>query len=302
MPESKFIDDLKLHIEQLTKKSFFKNNFSNAIFYSLFNYGKCFRSKLLFRVARDRGIKPDQNLLNLAAFLEIHHCYTLIHDDLPCMDDDDIRRGKPTSHKKFNESIAVLAGDSLMQFSYSTLSKLEFKRSIITQIEQAAYWATGAKGLLLGQYLDLNEKKLSIEQIWRIHELKTARLIQLPFIWTAAINDELNFKNLKINLRIGSLLGILFQILDDLEECSEKDITSLKHEQEINLFQQKFVKETLNKLNQLIERVKQNFSQEKFPISYPMIESYISSKVNQRIEQKIKKEEISEALKLLKTF
>lgn len=302
MSESKFIDEVKQHIQQLTTHSFFMNDFSQAVFYSLFNYGKCFRSRLLFRVAKDKDISPDQNLLNLAAFLEIHHCYTLIHDDLPCMDDDEYRRGKLTSHKKFNESIAVLAGDSLLQFSFEVLTNLELEKSIQKQIEKVTFWATGAKGLLLGQYLDLNEKKTTIEQIWRIHELKTARLIQLPFFWTSLIKNELSYEGLKTNLRIGSILGILFQILDDFEECTESDIQSFKHEEEINLFQDKFAKQTLTKLNQLLQNLKQNFTPDKFPQTYSMIEKYVFSKVNPEIDNKVNDSILCEAISLFKTF
>lgn len=204
------------------------NDFKEVLKYSLLPPGKLFRPMLSYHLAHDLGeITTHHN--SFAQALEIHHTYTLIHDDLPAMDDDDMRRGRPSSHKQFNQWKAILAGDSLLCLSFELIAQIEHPdlREIFNTFSQY----TGGNGLILGQFLDLNNDNQNLEALLKIHELKTAKLIQLALIGPAIISNRAEI--LPELETLGKNLGINFQLLDDLcEFCDELN----EHEKEINPF------------------------------------------------------------------
>ena len=188
-----------------------------AMRYSIFAGGKRIRPLLCLEAAKACG-GSEQNALDAACALETLHTYTLIHDDLPCMDNDDLRRGKPTNHKVYGEGIAVLAGDALLTETFAMLARVP---------ENAAYGVrdyvaemasqTGSLRLIGGQVLDLEGegRPLTIEEIRAIHLGKTAALIMAAVRlggMTAGCTDE----QLKALTEYGRNLGLAFQIIDDI--------------------------------------------------------------------------------------
>lgn len=224
---AKITSNLTRHLRQCG----YQNHFSEVLNYAVMPPGKLFRPTLVHMTAKDLGITESENLALIASAIEVHHAYTLIHDDLPCMDDDDIRRGKPSTHKKYGEDLGVLAGDALNNMSFQLLSKIDHPN--LRKILQFFTWATGAKGLIQGQVWDLDESEKSFEQILRIHELKTARLIQSSLILPALLGNSSNM-DLKKLFQLGKAAGITFQLIDDFNERIEKADDS--HEKLINPF------------------------------------------------------------------
>ncbi|MEC8624141.1 MAG: polyprenyl synthetase family protein [Bdellovibrionota bacterium] len=229
--------NLKEHLRQCIPNQLMKDVYE----YCVLPPGKLFRPKLVYAIAKDlskeANLQVTQNHQYLASFVEVHHAYTLVHDDLPCMDDDDFRRNKPSAHKAYGEWKALLAGDGLLNISYELLSKvysphLNLILKIITR-------CLGPKGLIQGQVLDLSHETLkSFDSIKEVHELKTARLIQVALLTSYLViespKDNLSFKyriSLEL-LKLGKAMGLAFQFIDDLSELTSENLT--KHELEIN--------------------------------------------------------------------
>ena len=189
--------------------------------YALFPTGKLFRPKLVWAVALDGGgLTPNHRLF--ATSLELHHAYTLLHDDLPCMDDDDTRRGKPSTHLYFNEWKALLAGDGLINLGYRVLGEIDHAQSRL--LLKIFSHCLGPKGLILGQYRDLlRTPQEPLDKILEIGALKTAKLIQCALVGSTLLNDRTTFRVLLDEARLGFYLGVLFQLLDDLSECIHED-------------------------------------------------------------------------------
>lgn len=202
--------------------------------YAVFPAGKLFRPRIVEALALDLGEGMKKHHNHLANALELHHAYTLVHDDLPSMDNDLIRRGKPSTHAAFGEWKAVLAGDALLISSFEELLKMNHPKAI--QLHRLFTWATGAKGLISGQFLDLKAQgKASFQEILRIHELKTARLIQVATLGSYILaTDKTEWRSFIEYLRLGREIGVSFQLLDDLNELTDKHVS--EHEKEINPF------------------------------------------------------------------
>lgn len=233
-----------------------------AYFYACLPAGKLFRPKLAIGVFESQDQKldvtkelsdPRSALSLLCSAIEIHHAYTLVHDDLPAMDDDDMRRGKLSTHKKFGHWQAILVGDGLLNISYALLATIPHKHS--SNLIRLSGKMLGPKGLIHGQVLDLShEMNLSFQQCRETHFNKTARLIQFSMLGAELIKQEQNpsIKLWKKWLRFGESLGLLFQFLDDLTELSEKKLSA--HEGEINpwiSFWTETLDETVKQLDQL---------------------------------------------------
>ena len=198
-----------------------KTSLISPMKYGLFPGGKQIRSKLLIDVGKIFSI-DYKTLLHVSAAVECIHAYSLIHDDLPCMDDDILRRGKLTVHKKFSESTAILAGNSLLTISFEILSSNNFnvssdvKNELIHSISRCA----GHSGVAGGQHLDLEYEKqrVSMLKIIEMQRKKTGMLFEFCCIAPIIINkDKKNFKKFS---SIGSDIGLLFQIADDLIDQS----------------------------------------------------------------------------------
>ena len=206
-----------------------KFNSSNLIVpmkYGLFPGGKKIRSKIIFDVGKIFNVKK-KNLLILAASVEAIHAYSLIHDDLPCMDNDKLRRGKPSTHIKFGESTAILAGNSLLTTAFEILSdeNLKVEDKIKAKLINFLSRCSGQTGIAGGQYLDLSyeKKKVSLQKILDMELKKTGKLFE--FCCVAPLIIKKNKKNLKAFSKIGKDVGLLFQIVDDMIDF--KGITKL---------------------------------------------------------------------------
>ena len=191
--------------------------------YGLFPGGKKIRSKIIFDVGNIFNVK-NKNLLILAASVEAIHAYSLIHDDLPCMDDDKLRRGKPSTHIKFGESTAILAGNSLLTTAFEILSDKNFRveEKIKSKLINFLSRCSGQTGIAGGQYLDLSyeKKKVSLQKILNMELKKTGKLFE--FCCIAPLIIKKNKKNLRSFSKIGKDIGLLFQIVDDLIDFKGK--------------------------------------------------------------------------------
>tara|TARA_B110001452_G_scaffold106818_1_gene88500 strand:+ start:697 stop:1569 length:873 start_codon:yes stop_codon:yes gene_type:complete len=213
----KIADDTNLFLINFIKKQK-KTELVSAMSYSLFPGGKKIRSKVLL----DMGslFKIDyKTLIIIGAAVECIHAYSLIHDDLPCMDNDNMRRGKPSTHIKFGESTAVLAGNSLltMAFEILTNNKLKIKEKIKVDLIKKLSECSGHLGIAGGQYLDLSfeKKKTSRNRIIDMEIKKTGKLFSFCCMAPAIIKKK-SLKEINFFENIGSNIGLLFQIADDL--------------------------------------------------------------------------------------
>lgn len=183
-----------------------------AIRYSVFSGGKRFRAVLCIAANEVFGGNID-NVLPVAAGIELIHTYSLIHDDLPCMDDDDLRRGKPTSHKVFGENIAVLAGDALNALAFDLVARAENPRLI-----RILAGAIGTEGMIGGQVADVESGGLSditVDDVEFIHVRKTAKLISAS-LEMGAVSAGVSPGKLEIIQQFGAMIGLAFQIVDDI--------------------------------------------------------------------------------------
>ena len=208
--------DINFYLKNFLKKQ--KNsNLLVSMKYGLFPGGKKIRSKLLVDVGKIFNIKY-KTLIQIGAAVECIHAYSLIHDDLPCMDDDNIRRGKPTTHRKFGESTAILAGNSLLTISFEILSskRLDLPSNIKNELINLISIYSGHSGVAGGQYLDLDyeKKKVSKYKIIEMQRKKTGMLFQFCCLAPVMISKRQKLFNKFSN--IGSDIGLLFQITDDL--------------------------------------------------------------------------------------
>ena len=189
-----------------------------AMKYGLFPGGKKIRSKVLIDFGSLLSIEY-KTLIAIGASVECIHAYSLIHDDLPCMDNDKIRRGKPSTHIKFGESTAVLAGNSLLTMAFEILSSptLKISEKIKINLIKKLSECSGHLGIAGGQYLDLSyeKKKISKNKIIEMEIKKTGKLFSFCCAVPAIIKNK-NIKEINFFENIGSDIGLLFQIADDL--------------------------------------------------------------------------------------
>ncbi len=209
--------DTNLYLKKLLGK---QNNSKliPAMKYGLFPGGKKIRSKILIDIGSLMSI-DYKILIAIGASVECIHAYSLIHDDLPCMDNDKMRRGKPSSHIKFGESTAVLAGNSLltMAFEILTNSKIKLNERIKINLIKKLSECSGHLGIAGGQYLDLNyeKKRISKKKIIDMEIKKTGKLFSFCCAAPAIIKKK-KLEEIKFFENIGAEIGLLFQIADDL--------------------------------------------------------------------------------------
>ena len=195
-----------------------KTELVRAMEYGLFPGGKKIRSKILLDIGTIFKIEY-KTLITIGAAVECIHAYSLIHDDLPCMDNDKLRRGKPCTHIKFGESTAVLAGNSLLTMAFEILTSSNLSIDIKTKVDlvKKLSKSSGHLGIAGGQYLDLSfeKKKISKSKIIDMEIKKTGKLFSFCCAAPAIIKKR-NNKDIKIFENIGANIGLLFQIADDL--------------------------------------------------------------------------------------
>ena len=214
---NKIAKDTNLFLKRFIKKQK-KSELIIPMQYGLFSGGKKIRSKILVDIGSLFKINY-RTLIIIGSAVECIHAYSLIHDDLPCMDDDSIRRGKPSTHIKFGESTAVLAGNSLLTMAFEILSHKNLnldektKINLINKISESS----GHLGIAGGQYLDLSfeKRKISKKRIIEMEIKKTGKLFSFCCVAPLILKNK-NIKEIKKFENIGSDIGLLFQLADDL--------------------------------------------------------------------------------------
>lgn len=202
----------------------------DAMAYAIKDGGKRVRPALCFFTGKMLGLNEDR-LKEFALATELIHSYSLVHDDLPAMDNDDYRRGKYSTHKKFGEAYGILAGDALLNFAFElVLGKDNFSKEDIEALKILAKFA-GYSGMIGGQVVDLvceNNSNLSEEKLYYIYLNKTAKLIMVPILIASAIEGNTYYQNL---YDYGYHLGVTFQIIDDIldEEGDFKELGKTLH-------------------------------------------------------------------------
>ena len=213
---NKIAEDTNFFIKKFFDKQK-KTELVNPIKYGVLPGGKKIRSKILIDVGKIFNINYNL-LIRIGSAVECIHAYSLIHDDLPCMDDDSIRRGKLSVHKKFGESTAILAGNSLLTIAFEILCSKNLNLSASKRIELIHYIAksSGHSGVAGGQYLDLNyeKKKVTIKKTLNMQIKKTGMLFIFACVAPVIIAGKKNYLNKFYN--IGSDIGLIFQTTDDL--------------------------------------------------------------------------------------
>lgn len=212
--------------------------FWESMAYSLFSEGKRFRPLLSILTARALG-HPPEKVLPLASAVELIHTYSLIHDDLPCMDNDDMRRGRPTNHRVYGEAGALLAGDALLTLAFAVLATSPSPRAA-TAVALLAN-AAGPTGMVGGQALDIETQKPSMELLEEIHSRKTGRLIQVA-VEAAGVLCDADRDQVDSLARYGRELGLAFQLADDLQDYNPET------PEKISFVSTLGVKETLRRL------------------------------------------------------
>lgn len=226
-----FLNESSQRIEQFFEQHLPARNLApkrlhQAIRYSAMNGGKRIRPGLVYATGQALHLSPDQ-LDCIAASIELMHSYSLIHDDLPAMDDDDLRRGKPTCHKAYDEATAILAGDAMQALAFEILTNLsihgpdaETRMHLTNQLATAV----GSSGMAGGQAMDLDAVNcdLSIDALENIHRKKTGYLIQACINMTQSCCTDLSEQQRVKLLEFSQHVGIAFQIRDDiLDEVSD---------------------------------------------------------------------------------
>ena len=192
-----------------------------AMRYSLLAGGKRVRPVLALATARALGAPPE-HFLPVACAIELIHTYSLIHDDLPAMDDDDLRRGQPTSHKRFGEDVAILAGDGPFAEAVRLFCEQPGDPARVLAALRELASATGVDGMVGGQYVDVIGAELDAAGLRELHALKTGRLSSasvcvIPILEGSAESETMRYR------RFADELGVLFQIVDDILDVTESD-------------------------------------------------------------------------------
>jgi geranylgeranyl pyrophosphate synthase len=220
-------------IEQKISEYLYNNNNSiliEAMRYTTLGGGKRIRPLLTIATGNINNAKID-DLIDIGVAVEFIHCYSLIHDDLPAMDNDELRRGKPTCHKKYNEAIAILTGDALYAEAFNIISSPNKLGNIspLTRIKmiQELSSASGKDGMVGGQVIDIMStgQILTLEQLQEMHLQKTAKLIKSAMLCGYLAGQQYEQDAMQILTQIGLNLGLIFQITDDILDITSDENT-----------------------------------------------------------------------------
>ena len=191
-----------------------------AMLYSLTAGGKRIRPLMLEEVLEGYGIDPQKGIY-FACALEMIHTYSLIHDDLPAMDNDTLRRGKPTNHVMFDEATAILAGDGLLTHAFAFAAKTQADPAVVVSCMRDLSESAGPDGMVYGQCLDMQEKQsYTFEDIRKVYQYKTGCLLTIPLVIAARLAG-VSEKDLSLWKEIGYKLGLAFQIQDDILDVTK---------------------------------------------------------------------------------
>ena len=256
------------------------SNLREAVLYSIHAGGKRIRPYLLLEVLESLQVPITIAHAQVAAALEMIHTGSLIHDDLPAMDDDDFRRGRLTNHKKFGEALAILAGDALFLDPYALIAQADLPNEIKVDLIASLSLSSGSMGMVAGQVLDMEGegKHLNLEELQTIHANKTGKLLAFPFQAAGVIAglDENLQKQLKT---IGELIGLAFQVRDDVLDVTasfeeigktpQKDLQAEKSTYPALLGLDEaivFCNQTLDQANEKLDEISQLVDFDKEPI------------------------------------
>ena len=223
--EKSFLEHNLSRINKALLESLPEENFSEitrAIHYSVMSGGKRLRPQLMLLMADALKVDVSNKTIDLmAAAGELIHCYSLIHDDLPAMDDDDFRRGQLSCHKKFDEATAILAGDAIQPLSLEILTSIKdnnLSDSTKSEIINIFAKACGPKGMVEGQNLDIKSesKLLNEDELDKIHFLKTGKLIEACILSVCLLKKEIKEKEVEKLIKFSKKFGLAFQIRDDI--------------------------------------------------------------------------------------
>jgi len=258
----------------------FATSLRESVLYSIHAGGKRIRPFLLLEVLEALQITICPAHAQVAAALEMIHTGSLIHDDLPAMDDDDFRRGRLTNHKKFGEALAILAGDALFLDPYALIAHADLPSQVKVDLIANLSLASGSLGMVAGQVLDMEgeRQELSLEELQTIHANKTGKLLAFPF-QAAAILASLDEK-MQLQLKtVGELIGLAFQVRDDVLDVTasfeeigktpQKDLQAEKSTYPALLGLPKaieFCNQTLDQANEKLEEISQLVAFDKDPI------------------------------------
>lgn len=208
---------LESYMVAYLKKNSYPKKLQEALLYSLEAGGKRLRPMLVFQTVEAFGKEVTEGVLACGAALEMSHTYSLIHDDLPAMDNDDLRRGVPTNHKVFGEALGILAGDGLLTAAFTLLAESNNPPEVKVKLLQLLGEKAGNTGMIAGQTLDIlsEGKEISLGELKEIHRLKTGELLSFSFM-AGGILAKKNEETLLLLEKIGEKFGLGFQIRDDL--------------------------------------------------------------------------------------
>ena len=217
MNKQEKLDLVESALEEFYGDQQFASSLREAVLYSIHAGGKRIRPYLLLEVLESLQVSITPAHAQVAAALEMIHTASLIHDDLPAMDDDDFRRGRLTNHKVYGEDLAILAGDALFLDPYALIAQADLPNEIKVDLIASLSLSSGSMGMVAGQVLDMEGegKHLNLEELQTIHANKTGKLLAFPFQAAGIIAglDENLQKQLK---RVGELIGLAFQVRDDV--------------------------------------------------------------------------------------
>ncbi len=212
---------LQNYFDEYSIGSGYSKDIWDAMRYTTLFGGKRLRAIMTLEIAKLLGASFDIAIPSACA-MEIMHAYSLIHDDLPCMDNDDLRRGKPTNHKVYGEAIALLAGDALISFGAQLIiDKTKASKEIVLDIVSDYLICAGAKGIIAGQVADIQaeNKKIDIDNLKYIHKYKTGALFKCSILTGAKLADA-SGDVLADLAQYADDFGVLFQVYDDIIDCT----------------------------------------------------------------------------------
>lgn len=280
MNKQEKLDLVESALEEFYGEQQIASNLREAVLYSIHAGGKRIRPYLLLEVLESLQVPITIAHAQIAAALEMIHTGSLIHDDLPAMDDDDFRRGRLTNHKKFGEALAILAGDALFLDPYALIARADLPNEIKIDLIASLSLASGSMGMVAGQVLDMEgeHQSLSLDELQTIHANKTGKLLAYPFQAAGVIAglDENLQKQLKT---VGELIGLAFQVRDDVldvtasfEEIGKTPQKDLQAEKStypalLGLDEAKvFCNRTLDQANKKLDEISQLVDFDKEPI------------------------------------
>lgn len=264
---------LKNEVDQYLTTYFQDKNDYNKLIYEAMAYsinvgGKRIRP-ILMLLTYSMYKSNYKNILPMACAVEMIHTYSLIHDDLPCMDNDDLRRGMPSNHKKFGEGVAVLAGDALLNEAFNVMLSCDIEHSVKIETMKILSYSSSAEGMIGGQIVDIlsENRSISEKELYYMHSKKTGELIRSSIVCGAILGGA-SKEEIKILDEYGKKLGLVFQIKDDILDV-EGDKEKLGKNVNVDSDNDKTTFVTLYGIEQC-KRMAKNITDECFKLLYSL--------------------------------